>query len=346
MPCLATTINFEEYIDNMAEISNKQTRQPATRTARASSSKSTESNSRNGNVTQSAQSARVNGNQEERRTRQHLKSYTAPDSESDFRAFRQSSGNRHINSFSDNQRFNESRVNGNRARPGNGNFKRNDNNGNRRNFQNRSTQNGQQWSPSDASYNPGLQELRGSDWYREDQARYAAQQIANERNGTDADGNSTAPQRNNDKQRTNNQRGRQRRRPANQQQRNSNPQHATGNRNNESPNAGKPARTPNHKKHNHPSRSRPGNNNGITPTTPTTRSTESKPPSTPPSDAKTTKADATKTESPPVVKVDSTTATETQSSDAPAKEHNKARRAPWRTQKHGTRRKTTGPSAT
>lgn len=36
--------------------------------------------------------------------------------------------------------------------------------------------NGQHWTPSDGGIY--LQELRGSDWYREDQARYAAKQIA------------------------------------------------------------------------------------------------------------------------------------------------------------------------
>ncbi len=325
----------------MAEISNKQTRPSSPRAPRAGNAKSSENSggNRNGNVAQRAHNAARNGNQVRGRQDKHLKSYTAPDSESEFRAIHQGSGNRNFNSFSDNLQFNDSRVNGNRARPGN--YKRNDNNGNRRNFQNRSAQNGQQWSPSDSSYNPGLHELRGSDWYREDQARYAAQQIAAERNGSDADGDSNPPQQNADGKRANNQRGRQRRRPTTQ--RNGNPQHANrrNDGNDQQKNGARPAR-PHHKKYNDPSRSRPGNNNGITPTGSNAGGTASHAADGPAQTGKSTPAATANANAKPVDAAES--APTTQSSESPARDHNKARRAPWRTQKHGTRRKTAGPS--
>ena len=323
----------------MAETSNKQTRPSSPRTPRSGNPKSSENSSRNrnGNVAPRTQNAARNGNQTRGRDK-HLKSYTAPDSESEFRALHQASGNRHLNGFSDNLQFNDSRVNGNRARPGN--YKRNDNNGNRRSYQNRSPQNGQQWLPSDASYNPGLHELRGSDWYREDQARYAAQQIAAERNGSEADGNSHSAQRNADGKRPSNQRGKQRRRPT--AQRNGNPQHANrrNDGNDQQRNGSRPAR-PHHKKYNDPSRSRPGNNNGITPpgsTTPNPAvSTAPSKESTPPP--------ATSAASAKPVDTPEATQQASPASDSSARDHNKARRAPWRTQKHGTRRKTAGPSS-
>lgn len=136
------------------------------------------------------------------------------DSESDFRAIRQS-GNQNRTAGSSDDFLNGNSINpGNRARP---NGRRNENvaSGNRR--QMKPARNGQDWSPSSDSHSyTGFHQLKGSDWYREDQARYAARQIALENSesaGTDSNRgkntNAKGPA-STDNKRNNGQRGRNR----------------------------------------------------------------------------------------------------------------------------------------
>lgn len=81
------------------------------------------------------------------------------DSELDFRLSRPSSLQQQAHSHHDEGvLFSQTQANGNGKGRG------------------RTVRNGQQWTPSDGGIY--LHELRGSDWYREDQARYAAKQIA------------------------------------------------------------------------------------------------------------------------------------------------------------------------
>lgn len=108
------------------------------------------------------------------------------DSELDFRLSRPSSLQQQAhNHHEEGVLFSQTQINGNgkgRGRP---------------------VRNGQQWAPSDGGIY--LHELRGSDWYREDQARYAAKQIALE----------NAERRQADGERTHNGESSQTRRPAN-----------------------------------------------------------------------------------------------------------------------------------
>ena len=79
------------------------------------------------------------------------------DSELDFRLSRPSSLQQQShNGHDDGLLFSQTQVNGHRK--------------------GKPMRNGQQWNPSDGGIY--LHEMRGSDWYREDQARYAAKQIA------------------------------------------------------------------------------------------------------------------------------------------------------------------------
>lgn len=80
------------------------------------------------------------------------------DSELDFRLSRPSSLQQQTHNHQDEVLFSQTHANGHGNRKG------------------KPVRNGQHWTPSDGGIY--IHELRGSDWYREDQARYAAKQIA------------------------------------------------------------------------------------------------------------------------------------------------------------------------
>jgi hypothetical protein len=84
------------------------------------------------------------------------------DSELDFRNTRPASLQQQNTSYNDSPLFSQTNGNGNRSAA---------------NRRGRTPKNGQNWTPADGG-GIYLHEQRGSDWYREDQARYAAKQIA------------------------------------------------------------------------------------------------------------------------------------------------------------------------
>ena len=84
------------------------------------------------------------------------------DSELDFRNTRPASLQQQNTSYNDSPLFSQTNGNGNRSAA---------------NRRGRTLKNGQNWTPADGG-GIYLHEQRGSDWYREDQARYAAKQIA------------------------------------------------------------------------------------------------------------------------------------------------------------------------
>ncbi len=298
------------------------------------------------------------------------------DSESDFRAFRQAGGQRHSNGFADDLLLGSSANNGNRNRS---NGRRQDGpvSGNRRQGKtshNGGHQNGNHWSPSDPGGYTGMQQLRGSDWYREDQARYAAKQIASENPESDGDdstrkkGPRQGAQGGN--KRANGQRGRHRRnnnnnRPATNQrnQAGAGKQPVSGSgdapatdkqttvetraTNNEAQsattatNSDSPARRPAKRKPRTNSRSNATKSaaNGQT----QTNEAQTKVPQVNKATAKNSSASGDNGvengTSAPAKKVQ-----RSEQDDTTGRENGKARRAPWRTQKHGAGRK--GESST